>query len=208
MGLGRLRLNFVRLFCVSLILSLWSPIAIGSVLGCAEYKNFTAQQVKTFRDLLTAAEADPIDKFFAFEELYCSNSPPIRAYAAKTALATNSDPIVRQQIMLKMLLAKKRIIVEISPAADSTENDRKFIETNQGTMMYLPDYTSESEGCVSWRPKCEVQHAFLIKGDEVEFADGNTYGHLRLTDSNQLVGSIRLSRSSGWGLVRAAIKLE
>jgi len=99
----------------------------GIARACDGYQDISTDDLKAYRDKLGQADADPLDKFFAFQQLYCSSNPVIRAYAAKYGLQANSDPIVRQQIMLTLLLDMKHFTVQLTPSDQTSADDKAFI---------------------------------------------------------------------------------
>ena len=88
----------IRIALAALAIVLGTAAAI----SCEEFKTLSADEMKEYRDKLSEQGADPLDQLFAFEELSCSDSPTIRAYAMKTGLQTATDPLVLERLLPKL----------------------------------------------------------------------------------------------------------
>lgn len=192
-----------------------------AAMACDDYVEISAADTKAYRDVLADTAADPLDRYFAFEQLACSSSAPIRAYATQMALQGNTDTILRSQVLLHILTSKQRIIVELSPSRQSTPADQEALKKSGGQLSLIPKFVSVEQGCVSFTSDCDPKRAMLIIGERVELGfdaansnlqtGGNSaFGEFELTDANELVGNVRLdSYSNGHhGSVNGLIRLD
>lgn len=206
-------------FATLLALALIS--AASPAMACNAFVTLNTEDMKAYRDKLADTSADPLDRYFAFEQLACSDSPPVRAFASKMALEGNSDPITRAQVLLHILTNKKQIVIQLSPSKQSTKADQQAISTSNGQLVLVPKTMLPEEGCVSFTYDCDPKRAMLIIGERVELgfdahnsglrSGGNSaFGEFRLTETNELVGSIRLDTYSNGehGSVDALIRLD
>ncbi len=179
------------------------------VIACEKFNPLSSEEVKENRDMLGKLDADPLDRMFAFEQLACSDNPNLRHYAMKEGLKNSADPLVRNQVMLKAMMQKKRIDVELNSNKELTELDKKFISENAGVYSRIVYYRSEKEGCLSlhYPDKCIPTISLFIKGDKVEYNYKSVFGEFRLSQAGELIGFLRAKNSSKYSRIPAVIKL-
>lgn len=176
--------------------------------ACESYLQISLDEIKEYRTVLHQADADPLDRLFAFEQMVCSDRPNIRHYALKEGLSNISDPLVRNEIMLKAMMQKTRIDVELAIAKTLTKNDKAFITENGGVFSKAVAFKSETDGCISiHHADCRTDYSLWIRGDHVELGYGSVLGEFRLTDTNELVGTLRASNKKEYTNIPAIIKL-
>ena len=105
--------------------------------ACEGYSNYTLEEIKEFRDMLGEADADPLDRLFALEQMVCSDRPNIRSYAIEQGLKTIQDPLVRNEVMFKAMMQKTRIDVELGSSRELSDEDKKFIKENAGVLSLI-----------------------------------------------------------------------
>ncbi len=181
----------------------------GVILACEGYKTYPNKELKEYRDMLTKSDADPLDRMFAFEQLVCSDNPNLRNYAVKEGLNNAADPLVRNQVMLKAMMQKKRIDVELRSKKGLTEGDERFIATYSGVYSKNVAYRSEEEGYLSLNRNdwCDPQESVFIKGDKVEYNRGNVVGVFQLSKTGELIGFLRAQAHPSYSRIPAVIKL-
>lgn len=186
--------------------ALWAPPA----LACESFANLGADELKSYRDKLVEEAADPIDRLFAFQQLICSSSPAVRAYAVREGLRTSTDPLVRHQIMLDALMQKQRLDVEMAPGPDATKADKEFAKEHSGVLVYPIAFVSATEGCLSLsqRDRCTAGASAHISGDKLELIHGYLVGEFRLTEGNELVGYVRASANANYSRIPAVVRLD
>jgi len=179
------------------------------LIACESYVEISLDEIKEYRDVLQKEGSDPLDRLFAFEQMACSDSPNIRHYAMKEGLDNIKDPLVRNEIMLKAMMQKTRIDVELASAKTLTAKDKDFIANNGGTYSKLIVFKSESDGCISLygRDVCDGRYSLWVKGDKVELNYSPVVGQFQLTDSNELVGTLRAGDNASYTNIPAIIKL-
>ena len=177
--------------------------------ACEEYKSLSTEELKEYRDMLEKSDADSLDRMFAFEQLVCSDNPNLRAYALEIGLKKTADPLIRNQVMLKAMMLKKRIDVELNLTKELTRKDKEFIANNAGIFSRIVSYRSEKEGClsVSSKKQCAPANSVFIKGDKVEYNYGLIFGEFRLSQAGELVGFLRVRESRQYSRIPAVIKL-
>lgn len=200
----------IRHFILALGLAMAvSPFLAPGASACEDYKVIDNTQLKEFRDKLLEAEADPLDRLFAFQELVCSDNPTIRTYAVREGLRASRDPLVRQQIMFDAMMGKTRLDIELTATVDATQKDKQFIKENAGVWSAPVAYVSAQEGCMSLYQSntCSKGLSVYVRGDAVEIGYNRLIGDFRLADDNKLVGFIRVSGTSDYGRIPATIAL-
>lgn len=182
----------------------------GGALACEEFVDLAAQELKEYRDKLVEQEADPLDRMFAFQQLACSSSPVMRAYAVREGLRTATDPIVRQQIMFDSLMQKTRLDIELTADSKVTAGDKNFIKEQSGVWVLQVPFQSSQEGCLSlhYGDRCEKQYSAFVRGDKLELTYNYTVGEFYLSDTNELVGYVRIRDNANFGRIPAVIKLN
>lgn len=180
----------------------------GAVHACNGFSEYSITELKEFREMLSKPDADPLDRLFAFEQMACSDRPSIRSYALKVGLNTITDPLVRNEIMLKALMQKKRIDVELGSSKNQTDDDKKFIAEHAGVYSRNVTFQSEPDGCVSlYGGSCDVAYSLFIMGDKVELNYSQVLGQFRLSSSGELVGTLRAGQGAKFTQIPAVIKL-
>lgn len=184
-------------------------IHTGSVLACESYTDYSTDELKELRDAINQSDADPLDRMLAFEKMMCSDSPNMRHYAMEQGMKNVDDPLVRNEIMLKALLEKRRIDVEIGTSKDMTKNDKAFVAEQGGVYSHKVTYRSEPEGCIGLyqTEKCDSTYSLIISGDRVELNYQQVSGTFRLSKAGELVGTIRARNHQNYTQLPAVIKL-
>lgn len=166
-------------------------LTAGMAAACETYQAHPADELKTLRDALQNPAMDPFDRLFAFQELVCSDQPVVRDFAIREGLNSARDGMVRNQILLDALMAKQQIDVEIKP---QDQNERKTAERMAGPIMtFNVRYRDHQAGCASFSDdsKCRTNSSLFVKGDLVQFQNDGYIGSFRLTETNELIGSVR-----------------
>jgi len=192
------------------ILGLISIVGLQSaaLYACESYSEYSIAELKEFREMLSKPDADSLDRLFAFEQMACSDRPTIRNYALKEGLSTITDPLVRNEIMLKAIMQKKRIDVELGTSKNQTDDDKKFIAQHGGIYSNNVSYQSESEGCISfYNTSCSAAYSLFVMGDKVELNYKDVLGEFRLSSGGELVGTLRAGKSAKFTQIPAVIKL-
>lgn len=160
--------------------------------ACDEYKTMSQDELKQYRDVLSDANADPIDRFFAYQGLACSDQPVMRAYATRAGLASARDPILRQQIAFDALMALPRIDLELAPNG-ANEKVQRFLKENGTVFSYEVRYRSRQQGCIEFysRNACQEGRSLTLKGETMLFNVGDLVGTLTLTDAGEYIGAVR-----------------
>ncbi len=193
-----------------------TALALFSLLGgllsaqaCESYKSLATSEMKEFRDKLSEAEADPLDRLFAFEELSCSDNPTVRAYAVREGLKTAKDQLVREQIVLTALMQKTRLDIELVASGNVTDEDRKFIKKHAGLWSLPINFRSQKDGCVSayHDSRCDARYSLFLRGDKAEFTYDRVVGEFQLSEDNALVGFVRVDARDTFGRIPAVINL-
>jgi hypothetical protein len=180
----------------------------GAVAACEQYSNFTLDEIKEFRALLSKDDADPLDRLFAFEQMACSDRPNIRSYAIKQGLNTIQDPLVRNEVMFRAMMQKTRIDVEMGNSRELTKADKKFIADTGGVYSKLVTSRKEESGCISmYGNNCDSRYSLFVSGDKVELNYNKVSGVFRLSGSGELVGTLRADDHAGYTRIPAVIKL-
>lgn len=181
----------------------------GAALACDKYVNYPMEEIKEYRDMLLKPDADPLDKLHAFELLACSDRPNIRHYALKNGFDNIDEPLVRNEIMLKAMLQKTRIDVELGDNGELTEADKNFIAQHGGVFSNIVSYRSEKDGCISLYDKrsCDVDSSYFIRGNKVELIYSGAWGKFELSASGELVGTLRPQNTAYHTHIPAVIKL-
>lgn len=180
----------------------------GVIFACEKLTPYSTEELKEYLEILGKSDADPLDRMFAVEKLACSDNPNLRNYAMKAGLKNSVDPLVRNQVMLKAMMQKKRIDVELNSNEQLTNHDKKFISTNAGIYSKIVAYRSEKEGCVSlYDKKCIPTRSLFIIGDKVEYNYNSVFGEFRLSKTGELVGFLRAENNSNYSRIPAVIKL-
>ena len=177
--------------------------------ACETRIQHSIEEIKELRDMLQKAEADPLDRLFAFEELACSERPTIRNYAIKEGLENLSDPLVRNEIMLRAMLQKTRMDVVLGNSRTLTSGDKKFINEHGGVYSQKIAFRSAESGCISlYSAKgCDTAYSLFIRGDLVELNYSHVSGEFRLSETGELVGTIRAQNHANYTRIPAVIKL-
>ena len=192
---------------LKLISILLAGVSVAS--ACDKYADYTIDELKEFRAMLGKEDADSLDRLFAFEQMVCSDSPNIRSYAVKQGLNTIQDSLVRNEVMLRAMMQKTRIDVELGESRDNSDQDKAFIAANGGMYSKLVAFRSEKTGCLSlWHNKrCDPNLSVFISGDKVELNYKNVIGVFRLSTNGELVGTMRAGNTDQFTQIPAVIKL-
>lgn len=197
-------MNLLKMLGIFCIVGFYSSASY----ACEEYSEFSIAELKELRDMLSMPDADPLDRLFAFEQMNCSDRPTIRSYALKEGLSTISDPLVRNEIMLKALMHKKRVDVELGSSKNQTKEDKKFIAQHGGVYSRNITFKSESEGCLSfYGESCRTEYSIFAMGDKVELNYKGLVGDFRLSSGGELVGTVRADKNAKYTQIPAVIKL-
>ena len=177
--------------------------------ACEEFTDFSTEELKELREMLNDTDADPLDRLFALETMVCSDSPNIRHYAMKQGMEKIDEPLVRNEIMLKALLEKSRIDVEIGKAKNMSKQDKAFITEQGGVYSNQIMYRSESEGCISlyYKDKCATEYGVYVRGDRVELNYQYVSGVFHLSKAGELVGTLRARNNQNHAQLPAVIRL-
>lgn len=181
----------------------------GLSLACESYTDYSTVELKELRALLNNADADPFDRMEALERLSCSDSPNLRHYAFKQGLTSIEEPFLRNEIMLKALMEKTRIDVELGTSREMTKDDKSFIATQGGVYSNLVTFRSSSEGCIGfyYTDRCFPDRGMMISGDRVELNDSHVSGIFRLSREGELVGTLRAQNHAKYTRIPAVIRL-
>lgn len=186
----------------------WLAVS-GTALACEEYTNFPAQELKEYRDKLVDAQADPLDRMFAFQQLVCSSNPVMRAYAVREGMRSSEDPIVRQQILFDSMMQKTRLNIEMTAGTDATKRDKEFIKKHSGLWSLPVRFRSQTDGCLGlFYERCDAGSVLYIRGDKATLTYDNVIGEFYLSDGGELVGFIRVSNNQDYGRIPSVIKLD
>ena len=196
-------LKTVRLFTTLALLH------SGAAYACEEYSSYSIAEIKEFRDMLGKADADPLDRMFAFEQMACSDRPNIRNYALREGLNNIKDSLVRNEILFKAVMLKKQIDVELGTTKKLTKTDKSFVLQHGGVYSQFVKYRSETEGCLSlyYKDQCEVGSSLFVSGGKVTLNYSGVSGSFALSDNGELVGSLRAANSAYYTHIPAVIKL-
>ena len=176
--------------------------------ACDDYASYSIDEIKEFRNMLSKSDADPLDRMFAFEQMACSDRPSIRHYALKEGLNTIKDPLVRNEIMLRAMMQKVRIDVELSKTKQLTGSDKSFIKEHGSVFSNLVTFRSEDDGCLGLHyAKCEPRYSAFVVGNKLELNSGGTSGSFTLSTNGELVGTLRAGNSANYTNIPAVIKL-
>ena len=199
----------IRIAVLALLASLF--MNVGAAQACDGYVSIAAEDMKAYRDKLAEPGADPLDQLFAFQQLVCSDNPTIRAYAIRTGLTVGTDPLLRSQVLLDAMLAKHTIEIEVVAGKQSTADDKEWLKSFGGILVFEVAYSSAAEGCVDVRynDECTNESAFFMSGTKVSFYSSfsRITGQFELSDDNELVGTIQVDRNGTHGLIPGVIKL-
>jgi hypothetical protein len=199
----------IRIAVLGLIASLF--MGVGAAQACDGYVSIATEDMKAYRDKLSEAGADPLDQLYAFQQLVCSDNPTIRAYAIRTGLTVGTDPLLRAQVLLDAMLAKHTIEIEVVAGKQSTADDKDWLKTFGGIVLFEVRGVSAVEGCVDvvYQDECTNKSALFVTGTKVQFyvASFRMSGQFELSESNELVGTIQIDRNGTHGLIPAVIKL-
>lgn len=191
---------------LKLISILLAGVSVAS--ACDKYADYTIDELKEFRAMLGKEDADSLDRLFAFEQMVCSDSPNIRSYAVKQGLNTIQDPLVRNEVMLRAMMQKTRIDVELGDNRELTDDDKKFIAEHGGLYSRLIANRTEEAGCIGLNgKKCDSRYSVFIQGDKVELNYSPISGEFRLSGNGELVGTIRADNNARYTRIPAVIKL-
>ncbi|WP_148040260.1 hypothetical protein [Marichromatium sp. AB31] len=182
---------------------------INNAFSCEEYKSHPREKLQEYRSVLLNADADSFDRLFAFEQLVCSDNPNIRNYALKKGLENAKDELVRNQIMLEAMMLKSRIDIHLKKTKEITKEDKSFIDKHSGVYSSIIRYKDREQGCISLftESTCNTSHSVFIKGNKVEYNSMGIYGEFKLSESNELVGFLRVRESSDYSKIPAVIEL-
>ena len=118
---------------------------------------------------------------------------------------------MRNEIMLKALMEKKRVDVELGSSKDMTKDDKAFVTKHAAVYSGMVAYRSQSAGCIALgsrsRDSCDTNHALVISGDRVELNHGYVSGLFRLSREGELVGTLRAQNHPKYTRLPAVIKL-
>lgn len=186
-------------------------LSVGVAVACESYDDYSTDELKELRGVLNNAEADPFDRMEALERMACSDSPNIRHYAFRQGLLNIEEPFLRNEIMLKALMEKKRVDVELGSSKEMTKDDKAFVTRHAEVYSGMVAYRSQSVGCIVLgsraRDSCDTGSALVISGDRVELNHGNVSGLFRLSREGELVGTLRAQNHSKYTRIPAVIKL-
>lgn len=178
--------------------------------ACEQYKSLSTAEMKEYRDKLIEAEADPLDRLFAFEELSCSDNPTIRAYAIREGIAAAKDPLVREQIAFASMMSKIRVDIELVTDSSTSAADKKRVQELSGLWSRNVAFRSPQHGCISLysNRECSTSSSLFVKGDKIEMNYDDILGEFHLTSDNVFAGFIRFDDRAENGRVPAVIKLH
>lgn len=181
----------------------------GLALACESYTDYSTDELKELRAVLNNDEADPFDRMEALERLACSDSPNLRHYAFKQGLLNIEEPFLRNEIMLKALMEKKRIDVQLGTSSEMTKSDKAFVKKHAEIYSQRVIYRSQSAGCISFRSRdsCDSSQSLVVSGDRVEYNDGHVSGLFRLSREGELVGTLRAQNHEKYTRIPAVIEL-
>lgn len=190
------------------MLSLFA-LSVGLAFACDEYTDYTTDELKELRSVLNNDDADPFDRMEALERMACSDSPNIRHYAYKQGLENIQEPFLRNEVMLRALMEKTRIDVELGNSREMTKDDKAFVATHGGMYSHHVKYRSSSQGCIGfyYNDKCAPASGMMISGDKVELNYSHVSGVFRLSGAGELVGTLRAQNHSKYTRIPAVIKL-
>ena len=139
----------------------------------------------------------------------CSDSPNLRHYAFMQGLINIEEPFLRNEIMLKALMEKQRVDVELGASSEMTKGDKEFVKKHAGVYSKRVIFRSQPAGCISFysRDSCGSSQGLFASGDRVEFNDGHVSGLFRLSREGELVGTLRAQNHEKYTRIPAVIKL-
>lgn len=177
-------------------------------IACESYESYSQEQSKQLRDILLDAEADELDRLYAFDALSCSDSPTLRHYATEKGLENFKKSLLRNRVMLRTVMEMKRVDIELVPNKKLTAADKGFVEKHAGLFSKVVVFKSEEEGCLSFYDEaCDIKNGLFVVGNKVEFGSGHVFGKFELSGSGELIGFIRAQDHQNFGRIPAIIKL-
>ena len=69
----------------------------------------------------------------------CSDSPNLRHYAFMQGLINIEEPFLRNEIMLKALMEKQRVDVELGASSEMTKGDKEFVKKTRWSLFEKSD---------------------------------------------------------------------
>lgn len=104
----------------------------------------TTDLINTLRD----AEADPLDQYFAFETLMCSDQPGVRDLSLRTA-ARSDNATVQGQVLLRALMEMEVIPVRLQEVEGLTKDQYERIKAQPSEMLGVT-FRDLSQACMSF----------------------------------------------------------
>lgn len=80
--------------------------------ACEDFVSLDRGQVVDLMNTIRDPQKDPLDQFFAFETLMCSNQSGVRDLARRTAMKS-TDPTLRGQVLLMAIMEMENIPVRL-----------------------------------------------------------------------------------------------
>lgn len=198
----------MKLFKVIVLAIFAILLPVQSVFACDTYTNFSTDEIKELRGLLGAPDIDPLDRRDAFLAMVCAGNPNLRHYAIKESMKVAKDSLLRNEIMMKSMMLKTRIDIELNDNRSLTKQDKAFVATHGGRYSHPVMFRSEEQGCIGlYRPDCRQRNSLFIVGDRVEYNYDSVKGEFWLSETGELVGTLRAGNYDYYTHIPAVIKL-
>lgn len=169
-----------------------SPV---SAAACDEYVTVDRAQAADLMAVVRDAQADPLDQLFAFETLMCASQPGLRDLALRTGV-TSGNPSIQGQVVLRALLEKEVVAVELVEAEGLSKQHYEVIAARPYKMLSVT-HRDFAAGCLSFhsRDQCEPASVMTITGVgavmNVGVNNDRIAGEFRL-DGAALMGQVML----------------
>jgi hypothetical protein len=156
--------RFLRRCFTGLALSL---TLAGPALACDDLITLDKSQTVDLVNTLRNEEADPLEQFFAFETLMCSDQAGVRDLTLRTA-AKSGNETIQSQVVLMAVMEMENIPVRLLEEEGLTKEQYERIKQRPIENMSV-SFRDPSKGCLSFvnTKDCARDNVLTVQGKRV-----------------------------------------
>lgn len=135
-------------FFITLLTAGGIGFAASSAFACDEFVTLDRAQTTDLINTLRSAEADPLDQYFAFETLMCSDQPGVRDLSLRTAAKSNNET-VKGQVLLRALMELEVVPIRLLEVEGLSKDQYARIKARPSEMLGVT-FRDLAQACMSF----------------------------------------------------------
>lgn len=169
----------------------------GAAQACGDLVAIDRAQITDLMTVVRDQDADPLDQFFAFETLMCSDQSGIRDLTLRTGLKS-PNPTIQAQVVLRAMLEKESVFIHLLEVDGLSKEQYERITARPSETLPI-QFKDPGAACFSFHDNrgCNTASLMSVNGTLVTIRTRwNSYdldGNFSLNDG-KLTGQLTFAR--------------